>query len=472
MKYIRLIFRAVCYIFLFTSASLQVQNVNAQKPAAAKINYQKIKEDITNLYRAEKYAAVITKAAPYLLKFPKDTAITFQKAISHITLKQYQQGFDLIKKMYNNSDTAAKYIALTGFSVPVKDILTSGIACANEAIKINPNGPYGYFVKGGIYSDSGFHEKALPLMEKMFMLCRNDEEKRILGYFYPKELAFNKQYTKAITTVNDLYLKYPKEKEIIYTYAFIYKTNELYGKAIEKYDELITLFPEALEFEADRITATAALGKTAEACAAAVLLIAKDDRYNYMRFRYKCPAHFVSPLIKNIKTASWAVSSFGGNFNFKVINLTGNADDSLAFDWLMTSGPNMNGHITITKDAMEKATAQNNNFGPDLKNAVLTDKTAIWISKAVFNGFKKNGSCKMDVGNGEEVFTVVPDAINKKDKESFNSRIKVNDNWKYLNTFHIKNTDGSRQLWILNDVQNPMIVKMDIGFTLSLKSIN
>ena len=374
--------------------------------------------------------------------------------------------------MYNNTDTAAKYIALTGFSVPVKDILTSGITCANEAIKINPSGPYGYFVKGGIYSDSGFHEKALPLMEKMFMLCRNDEEKKTLGYFYPKELAFNKQSTKAITTVNDLYLQYPKEKEIIYSYAFIYKTNGQFDKAIEKYDELITLFPEALEFEADRITANAALGKTTEACAAAELLIAKDDRYNYMRFRYKCPEYFAAPVIKDIKTASWTVTSFGGNFNFKVINLTGNADDSLAFDWLMTSGPNMNGHITITKTALEKAQVQNNNFGPDLKNAVLTDKTTIWISKAVFNELKENGNCKMDVGNGEEIFTVIPDAINKKDKESFNSRIKVNDNWKYLNTFHIKNADGSRHLWILNDVQNPMIVKMDIGFTLSLKSIN
>ena len=353
MKFIKLFLTGNCVFLFAVCFSQQVKTKPPKAVTAAKIDYQKLKEDITNLYRAENYAAIITKATPYLLKFPKDTAITFQKAISYITLKQYQQGFNLIKKLYSNTDTAAKYIALTGFSVPVKDILTSGIICANEAIKINPGGPYGYFVKGGIYSDSGFHEKALSLMEKMFMLCRNNEEKKILGYFYPKELAFNKQFNKAITIVNDLYLHYPKEKEIIYTYAFIYKTNEQYEKAIEKYDELITLFPEALEFKADKITANAALGKIAEACAAAELLIAKDDRYNYMRFRYKCPEYFAAPAIKDIKTASWTVTSYGGNFNFKIINLTGHADDSIAFDWLMTSGPNMNGHIIITKDAME-----------------------------------------------------------------------------------------------------------------------
>ncbi|WP_462249834.1 tetratricopeptide repeat protein [Ferruginibacter sp.] len=472
MKPIKLFLTVSC-VFLFAVCFSQQVKTKISKPVAgAKIDYQKIKEDITNLYRAEKYTAVITKATPYLLKFPKDTAITFQKAISHITLKQYPQAFNLLKKLYINIDTAAKYIALTGFSVPEKDIFTSGIACANEAIKINPNGPYGYFVKGGIYSDSGFHEKALPLMEKMFMFCRNDEEKRILGYFYPKELALNKQSTKAITAVNDLYVNYPKEKEIIYTYAFIYNKDEQYDKAIEKYDELITLFPEQLEFQYDRITAYDAWGKTAEACTETELLIAKDNGYDFLRYRYKCPAYFAVPAIKDIKTITWSVNSYGGNYNFKVTNLTGNATDSLVFDWLMTSGPNMNGHITITKQALEKATAQNNNFGPDLKNATLTDKTTVWISKAVFNELTKKGSCKIDVGAGEEIFTAVTDVAGKRDEESFDLKIPINGSVKYLNTFHIKNAAGSRQLWILNDIQNPMIVKMDIGFLLSLKSID
>ncbi len=472
MKLIKLFLTGSCFFLFAVCFSQQVKTKPSKSVTVAKINYQKIKEDITNLYRAEKYAAVITKATPYLLKFPKDTAITYQKAISHITLKQYQQGFSLLKKLYNNTDTAAKYIALTGFSVPVKDILTSGIACANEAIKINANGPYGYFVKGGIYSDSGLHEKALPFMEKMFTLCRNDEEKKILGYFYPKELAFNKQSTKAITTVHDLYVNYPKEKEIIYTYAFIYNKNNQYDKAIEKYDELITLFPEELEFQYDRVTAYDAWGKTTEACTAAELLIAKDNGYDFMRYRYKCPAYFAAPAIKDIKTITWSVNSYGGNYNFKVTNLTGNAVDSLSFDWLMTNGPNMNGHIIITKDALEKATIQNNNFGPDLKNVTLTDKTTVWISQAVFNELTKKGSCKIDVGAGEEIFTAVTDVAGKRDEESFDLKIPINGDAKYLNTFHIKNAAGSRQLWILNDIQNPMIVKMDIGFLLALKSID
>jgi hypothetical protein len=43
---------------------------------------------------------------------------------------------------------------------------------------------------------------------------------------------------------------------------------------------------------------------------------------------------------------------------------------------------------------------------------------------------------------------------------------------KTLVTMHVKNPDSSRQLWILNNQQNPVIVKMDLGWTIVLKSVN
>ena len=464
----------ICLVFISIVSYTQPAKNKPSKPITPvkKIDYAKLKTEIHTLYRDEKHAAVIKKATQYLLKFANDTAVTIQKSLSCIALKQYQPGFNLLRKFYTNIDTAAKYIAFIGFSVPEKDILTLGIVCADESIKMVPTGPYGYFVKGGIYSDAGDHKKALPFMEKMFALCRNDNEKIALSYFYPKELAFNKQHVNALTIINDLYLKYPKEKEIIFTYSIIYRLNELYAKAIEKYDELSALYPAELEYQSLKVSAYAAWGKTTEACAMAELLIAKDISYSFMRFRYKCPDYFAAPALKDIKTASWTVNANGSNYNFTVSNTTENEDGGLEFDWLMTSGTNMNGHIKITKDAMEKASAQNNYFGPDLKNATLTDKTTIWVSKAIFSELQTNGSAKMDVGNGEEVFSLITDKPNKRDAASFYNKVKIGGIEKFINTIHIKNADYSRQLWILNDVKNPMIVKMDIGFSISLKSID
>jgi hypothetical protein len=122
---------------------------------------------------------------------------------------------------------------------------------------------------------------------------------------------------------------------------------------------------------------------------------------------------------------------------------------------------------------MEKAVAQNNYFGPSLKNATLTDKTTVWVSKTVMSELQKEGKATMDVGmgKGEELFTVVPDGIELRDDETFEEKISIKTVSKYLNTLHVKNEDGSRQLWILNDAANPMIIKMDIGFSIVLKSV-
>lgn len=442
------------------------------KPAVVKkIDYDKLKSEIRSLYRDEKHAAVITKATQYLQKYPTDTTVVFQKAISHVSLKQYQTGFNMVRNLFKNADSAARYIAIMSFSVPASDLLTAGIACADESIKMVPNGPYGYFAKAGIYSDGGNHETALPLMEKMYSHCRDDFEKRSFQHFYPKEQAFNNQFEKALAGINELYVKYPKEKEIIYSYAAIHRLNKSFDKAIEKYDELMALFPNETEYQSLKIGALDAWGKAEATCAEVESLIAKDSTYDFMRFRYRCPAYFATPSITGFGKATWAVDVDGAAYDFIASNPKGNMDADFEFDWSMTNKEDMNGHIKLTKEALENAIAQNNYFGPDLKNATLNDKTTVWVSKAVFDGLLKNNSAKMDVGNGEELFTVVPDSREGRDANAFEEKVNVKGSEKYVNTLHVKNDDGSRQLWILKDAKNPLIIKMELGWSITLKSI-
>jgi tetratricopeptide (TPR) repeat protein len=478
MNHLKKLVATLCAVAICTSVLAQPAKPKAPvkaKPAAtaAKIDYEKLKKEIRSLYRDEKHAEVIKKSTQYLLKFPKDTQVVIQKAVSHISLKQYPAGFDILKQFYSNPDTAAKYIAFLSFSVPEADLLTSGITCTDEAIRIAPNSPYGYFAKGGIYSDQRDHEKALPLMEKANTLYRNDEEQKQFGPFYAKELAFNKQQEKAIAAIDLLYKKFPKDREIIYSYASIYRIDKNYNKALEKIEELVTLYPDDMDYRIQKVALLTLSDKNVDACTEVESIIAKDAAYDFLTYRYKCADYFATPAIADIKTATWEVNSGGNTYDFIVSDVKGSIDSGVAFDWAMNNDGDMKGHIAITKEAMEKAVEQNNYFGPSLKNATLSDKTTVWLSKAVINGLQKDGKIKMDVGmgNGEEVFTVVPDNIDLRDEEPFDEKISIKTASKYLNTLHIKNEDGSRQLWILNDAANPMVVKMDIGFTITLKSV-
>ena len=445
----------------------------AAKPAAAvkKVDYEKLKKDIRSLYRDEKHKEVIAKAAQYLAKFPKDTVVTMQKAVSHVALKQYAPGFGLIKTFFPDADTAAKYTAIMAFSMPENDLLTSGFACTDEAIKIAPNNPWGYFVKGGIYSDAKEHEKALPLLEEMNKRLGNGIDRQLLGHFYAKELATNKQHDKALAVIDELYKKYPADEDVLSTYAYVYRFNKIYDKAIVKYDELIKLAPDNTNYSLWKASALSESGDAAGACTLSETIIAKDNSYDFLRFKYKCPAWFVAPAITDIKTAVWEVNFSGSIYDFSVSNIKGTMDTDFEFDWAMSSSTDMNGHIKITKDAMEKAFVQQNTFGAAMKNAALTDKTTVWISKAVFNDLTGKGTAKMDTGNGEEAYTVVPNTNEQRDEEVFETLVKVKGEDKYLNTLHVKNSDGSRHLWILNDPKNPMIVKMQFDWGISLKSI-
>ncbi len=464
-----------CIIFSISSFSQPAKSkpskpVAKAAPSAKKTDYVKLKQEIRSLYQNEKYAAVLPKAAIYLAKFPSDTAVTLQKAASHVLLKQNKIGFDLIRNLISNSDSAAKYAAFMMYGVPEKDLQTTGMAFAEEAIKMSPGGPFGYFAKAGLLSDEGKHEAALPLMEKMYNYLRNDEEKNFLGQFFPKELAFNKQFDKALPLIETLYIKFKGDEEIINTYASILRMNKNYEKAIEKYDELLKT-ADIVDYKVKKAQTFFEWGKNTEACTVAEEIIGKDDSYEFLGFRYKCPVYFAAPSITDIKTAVWDVNFFGQNYDLKVTNPTGSTDTNFEFDWIMTSGPDMNGHIKITKEAMETATMQNNYFGAAMKDITLTDKTTIWVSKKVMTNILTNGSVKMDVGNGEEEFKTVLNTAGEKDEEAFNEKIMFKGVLKYINTLHIKNADGTRQLWILNDTKNPLIVKMQFDWSVNLKSI-
>jgi hypothetical protein len=173
--------------------------------------------------------------------------------------------------------------------------------------------------------------------------------------------------------------------------------------------------------------------------------------------------------IADFKTATWEVNNDGNVYPFIVSNPKGSTVTDFEFDWSM--GNDNNGHIKITAAAMKSAIGQNNYFGPRLKNAVLTDKTTVWVSQDVFTQLNKKGTAQMDVGNGPETFTVVNNKDGDAEKESFKDVIKVKGSEKTVTTLHVKNSDGSRQLWILTNAQNPVIIKMDLGWTIVLKSV-
>jgi hypothetical protein len=146
-------------------------------------------------------------------------------------------------------------------------------------------------------------------------------------------------------------------------------------------------------------------------------------------------------------------------------------DHEISFKWKMGSPVNKEGAVTISKDAVNTANAQMNNFGSGSVN--ITDKTSVWISNTVYNQIKKDGKTFIKSSNeAGKNFTVVNDVEESKAQSLIDIDYDTNYRIGWLNIIHIQSEDGKEAYWINDDPKNPIIIKMAlVPFSITLKEI-
>jgi hypothetical protein len=156
----------------------------------------------------------------------------------------------------------------------------------------------------------------------------------------------------------------------------------------------------------------------------------------------------------------YEVNFRGDVYNFEVTLKTFD-ENEISFNYKMPSKGN-SANIIITNIAVKSATTYYNYFnGQDQKFA---DKSTVWLSRKNFNELE-SGKTGMDVGSGSDVFE-------RKEDASFS--FKYNGKEITVNGFRTDNGKSNldqRQLWILNNKSNPLILRMNLGWTIELKEV-
>lgn len=144
----------------------------------------------------------------------------------------------------------------------------------------------------------------------------------------------------------------------------------------------------------------------------------------------------------------------------------------LVFDWEMTAPVSTKGTITIPQKDMQHAMAFYNYFSPG--SLILDGETSVWLSNDQFNQIKNNryGIFKLDGKGGKETpmkvirntpgmpIPVITPIVNGKPMT--------------LNTIYLNNGilgDNIREVVLLDSKDFPIIVKMNLGWTITLKEI-
>ncbi len=167
-------------------------------------------------------------------------------------------------------------------------------------------------------------------------------------------------------------------------------------------------------------------------------------------------------IIKPGTRLIYEVNYEGAQYEF-TISVT-NLSDSCAFSWSTGKPGNKSGYLIVSQNAMNNANGFYNYFSND-SGHYINDQCCLTVSQKIFDTFKSNGSM--------EIYT----DIHKKVLAIFGKAYTHTQSFRYQNDvikeFDCKTVSDGNDYFVtyVNDESFPLIMEMNIGWSMKLKHI-
>ncbi len=170
---------------------------------------------------------------------------------------------------------------------------------------------------------------------------------------------------------------------------------------------------------------------------------------------------------------SYEVSTTDASYNFTA-DITENYEGGkMEFDFTMTSQEDLKGHITILKSALDTAHTLLNQFSANMQQEQLRQATSVWVSDAVYHEIKTNSSVQINADGVWRNFAIESSDPNDLSSSDFVFILRENGEEKRVPCIHLTSTDDSGyELYIKDDAENPLILQMNIGFSVLLVDVS
>ena len=140
------------------------------------------------------------------------------------------------------------------------------------------------------------------------------------------------------------------------------------------------------------------------------------------------------------------------------LNINEFSDDVISFDWEM--GGQKTGTIAMNNTSLSNATSLFNYFSGGYK--LLENQTSVWLSKQLFKDLKSGKSVEVDLGNGNK------ETFKYQGPETFSFGDKGGGVPHNIPVFTVANEKASKEIWVMDDPQNRLIVMMILDFRIDL----
>lgn len=137
----------------------------------------------------------------------------------------------------------------------------------------------------------------------------------------------------------------------------------------------------------------------------------------------------------------------------------------IAFEWEMDEPKNKQGTVEIKGKALGSSTKMVTKVKPD-NTLFLEDATIVWISKHLLKTLNSTLQVEMDIdGVPNNKMTVLQKTTQTIIYKGTPVRVEVLDVSNQMKFFDL------REFWVMNDSENPLITKLNMGFTVDLIEI-
>ena len=423
-----------------------------------------LKKQMESAYKRKKYKLVLPLADSLLKRTPKDDNVFMTKMASQIMLKMDKPAIADIKKWFKNKDSAATIIA----AIPSQFDFFSKKRIADiyysSAIAWSPKNGIPYLFKAAQLADDGKPEEAAMNGKKGYDLLNKKYQKSFVNLYATVLFNSNKK-PEAYTLLEDEIAAGNNSYDVLKDYFAFYYKDKRYQDGIDKAtgyiknDSLASYFGQRALLYND-------MGNSEKACEDAQILKAKFDAGDYWGKLFNCPQVMADVSPSKQRTYIYEVYFNDTKYDVRVSNPKVDMDNGISFKYKLTGDVGYDGTVNITKEAIATAHDQMNKFGKE--SIELNNKTSVWISKEVFNEFKTNGYSSINANDweGTKEFQVV----SEKNSEDSYFPVTIDDEVKYVKCIKVIAKNGE-ELWINDDANNPLILKMKVDFSIELKQV-
>ncbi|MBX7241958.1 MAG: hypothetical protein K1X92_09435 [Bacteroidia bacterium] len=157
----------------------------------------------------------------------------------------------------------------------------------------------------------------------------------------------------------------------------------------------------------------------------------------------------------------YAVIAKGKAYGFFAKVLTFKWNKEVGVQWKTNEwGGNKEGEITLTKQATQYSGEIITTFEPNIR-LIYSEQTAFWVSKKIYNALTQSWGAEIKTGEIKDFFSCV-------ERDRF--ALSLDNQPVYVPCLKAKTQNGG-SIWILDNRDAPLILKLDMGFEMELMTV-